>query len=773
MTGNNKVWRASLAGLASVAMLATMGVVAGTANAADAWTPKSVKIDGQRAVSVDYGDSLADHAAKEAADTFQVTANGDTTKKFVGFEGDVSLTAPVTADTTLKPVYAEYAGDTSVDDRSVPVTVYYGGAFTYFDENLGVRTITKADRYLFHAESNKPLSNLFKPVDVAGDGYVATTWKFTGVAKDGKTVDLGTFSDFSQVNAQNYVSITAEPADETNTAKTVYFDYSKADSQVKLTGAAADGNVLPTVDVNQDGAVDAADNTNTVLAVDALKDAEVPAPTFVANPAALSVTIPGSWRNTADDKLVVNAGDKVTVSDDNAKNVYKADNTTVSVVVTYTDGVGDPGKEIDRETVKLDKKDETSTYGYANGTDKLPTRDGYVFNGWKVLNKKTADGKDVIITTTNPATGLDNFPIRNSETLVALWEQTSDIAVTFRDATYKGSHDDVTVKVPNGKVWDGSDAPSWNDRPGYAFVGWSEQKIDNYTGSDADKAKLYTFNQLIGSDKPSFVLYAVYAQVNSDAVEDALKYVSDDTLIGRQGVLGNNNSTLFTATSFKEFKTVWTKVNNEYKEAQYAAQNNQISKETSTDLVKQLADAWQKLAFVAQGSDNADEDGTTLIAYRFYNPITNEHLFTTNTTEVGILQHNPDWNYEQDGNLRVLNSQKSNSAFKALSTFNGNEQLQSVAKPLTVRVQRLYNRITNEHLFTTNQAEVDTLVAGDWTLEPDNEFYAPSPFSASAKSVYRLYNPILNQHLFTANPAEVEKTTHEDWILEGVEFNSL
>ncbi|MBT1179630.1 hypothetical protein [Bifidobacterium vespertilionis] len=33
MTGNNKFWRASLAGLASVAMLATMGVAASTANA--------------------------------------------------------------------------------------------------------------------------------------------------------------------------------------------------------------------------------------------------------------------------------------------------------------------------------------------------------------------------------------------------------------------------------------------------------------------------------------------------------------------------------------------------------------------------------------------------------------------------------------------------------------------------------------------------------------------------------------------------------------------
>ncbi|KAA8818880.1 hypothetical protein CSQ85_06530, partial [Bifidobacterium rousetti] len=40
MTGNTKVWRAPLAGLASVAMLATMGVAAGTASAATASVPK-------------------------------------------------------------------------------------------------------------------------------------------------------------------------------------------------------------------------------------------------------------------------------------------------------------------------------------------------------------------------------------------------------------------------------------------------------------------------------------------------------------------------------------------------------------------------------------------------------------------------------------------------------------------------------------------------------------------------------------------------------------
>ena len=345
-------------------------------------------------------------------------------------------------------------------------------------------------------------------------------------------------------------------------------------------------------------------------------------------------------------------------------------------------------------------------------------------------------------------------------TLVAQWEQTSDIAVTFRDATYKGSHDDVTVKVPTGKVWDGSDAPSWNDRPGYAFAHWST------TPNGAE----YKFNQLIETDQASFVLYAVYTQVDEDAVEAALNYVNDGSAIGRNNVTGIDNSALFNEASYKEFKKVWDKVNSEYKEAQYAAQDNKISKETSTDLVKQLADAWQKLAFVL-------DDSWTTTSYRFYNHVTNEHLFTANETEVSILKSNPDWNYEPDGNFQVLWSQQWNDQFADLASFTGSDdvkaQLKAVAKPLTVKVQRLYNRITNEHLFTTNQAEVDTLVAGDWTLEPANAFYAPSPASSSQKSVYRLYNPILNQHLFTPNPVEVEQTTAGDWKLEGVEFKAL
>ncbi|NMN01356.1 hypothetical protein G1C96_1947, partial [Bifidobacterium sp. DSM 109958] len=123
MTGNNKVWRASLAGLASVAMLATMGVVAGTANAADAATKEgpaahnvtvTVKDAAKGVTSFEgyKGETLADLAGNNFGDLAAAAAdadgkNGD--KYFGGWTVDgttpVDWTAPVTADTTIKPLW--------------------------------------------------------------------------------------------------------------------------------------------------------------------------------------------------------------------------------------------------------------------------------------------------------------------------------------------------------------------------------------------------------------------------------------------------------------------------------------------------------------------------------------------------------------------------------------------------------------------------------------------------------------------------------------------
>ena len=79
MTGNNKVWRAPVAGLASVAMLATMGVAAMTANAATVNAKPSadvtVSVDGAN-VTVPMGSSYAD-ALVEAGRTLNSTIAND------------------------------------------------------------------------------------------------------------------------------------------------------------------------------------------------------------------------------------------------------------------------------------------------------------------------------------------------------------------------------------------------------------------------------------------------------------------------------------------------------------------------------------------------------------------------------------------------------------------------------------------------------------------------------------------------------------------------
>lgn len=71
MTGNNKVWRSPLAGLAAVAMLATMGVAASTANAAAPGAAVVTVQDGTNwsKYEVVKGDTLADaiHAAGATA----------------------------------------------------------------------------------------------------------------------------------------------------------------------------------------------------------------------------------------------------------------------------------------------------------------------------------------------------------------------------------------------------------------------------------------------------------------------------------------------------------------------------------------------------------------------------------------------------------------------------------------------------------------------------------------------------------------------------------
>ena len=67
-------------------------------------------------------------------------------------------------------------------------------------------------------------------------------------------------------------------------------------------------------------------------------------------------------------------------------------------------------------------------------------------------------------------------------------------------------------------------------------------------------------------------------------------------------------------------------------------------------------------------------------------------------------------------------------------------------------VYRLYSLITNNHLYTSDNNEVNTLLDSKaWTIDNDGEsvFY-----SGGDKNIYRLYNEGLKMHLLTTDEEE-------------------
>ncbi|MFR0557275.1 putative Ig domain-containing protein [Pseudoscardovia radai] len=82
----------------------------------------------------------------------------------------------------------------------------------------------------------------------------------------------------------------------------------------------------------------------------------------------------------------------------------------------------------------------------------------------------------------------------------------------------------------------------------------------------------------------------------------------------------------------------------------------------------------------------------------------------------------------------------------------------------TVSVYRVYNPNTGEHVYTTNAAEKDALVALGWADE--GAVWSADTYSATA--VYRVYNPNTGEHFYTEDSAEKDALVTLGWADEGV-----
>lgn len=138
---------------------------------------------------------------------------------------------------------------------------------------------------------------------------------------------------------------------------------------------------------------------------------------------------------------------------------------------------------------------------------------------------------------------------------------------------------------------------------------------------------------------------------------------------------------------------------------------------------------------------------STADIHRFYNPISGEHLFTSNDGERSYLTA-IGWNYE-------------GVAWTAPYSSN---------RP----VYRVFNPYTGEHHYTMNDDEINYLLLTGWNNEGISWYSVNT--NTRGTPIYRLFNPYINgigAHHYTANSSERDYLITLGWRYEGIGWYGL
>ncbi|PST47611.1 hypothetical protein COO72_12120 [Bifidobacterium callitrichos] len=755
MTGNKNAWRAPLAGLASLAMIATMGVAASTANAAV--TDYAVKIyggtDNKSVVDtfdVKQGASLADGIAEyvnklsDGNPTNDLQGLTGLKADFTGFTvkgGDGSLydpTVPVTGDLELEQVTAA---------TPINVTVSYKDA-DRFVAPVGATVASDRKSYTFTIDRGQNIAKAQLGLDAA-DGYVVKDWNVT---LNGSGQSFADNVDPTTVKLGNPSSVAITEGDADATATKLNFHFDSYASEGTVLGAASDGDKYP---VN--------------YTVDVAQGETVKAPEFSVFEDA-NGKVPTKWTNAKDSNDVKAAGDSVAAVSGVTYIDYQA---TVDNSVVPVKFVDKNGKELLKTSVTLDKKDtsnNTSLYGFfdAAKVPAAPTVDGYTFLGWK----SSVDGKYVSSEASDKNETWNTYKLTegNSYTFTATYVVSSAVNVTFRDTNdYAGSHADVKTTVNAGGFINTADVPDWT-RDGYT-LSW-HLKAD---GSDA----AINFNTYLVNEKANdFVIYAHWEKATVDKAVKALNYVKvkdfSDKFVNDKNV---DYSKFFTDASWTAFKAEYKKAYQTYRTYVYGAANNSVTASKSAEVVNTLQDAWKGLRFSAEYADtvldgkNNNSENTAKVIYRMAKGSA-QHLLTGDEVEVKALTKTTSnaagWTLDAT-TFRTVSNVDAEKGTLIHAEWVENEKANTDLgfEPLLKQVSRLYNG--REHMYTSDQVEIDALVSsGKWTKDSNlASFYVPAQYTTSTRIV-RLYNKATGAHLFTSDKVEINYlTTQKGWVQES------
>ena len=760
MTGNTKVWRAPLAGLAAVAMLATMGVAASTANAATVTDYGNLEVAGksfsQQALQGEsYADVLGYYSRSGDYSTILSTPTTlGANQGFAGWTADgqnvVDLyngQVQAGATTTLKPLTVSTTG--YGQGKSDVIEVKYASSLTGLSLTAGSE---------FYVKKGQDIPAGLLPKDKPGDGKLVTRYK--AVVSNGtetKTYDNQTLAQVAALTEGNPLAgANSIEVSEANTltgddVATLTLDYNTYSSKGYVRGAQADANV-----------------TDLKYKVDVEAGTNVTVPTWFGYPNATTTTV-SAWKPANavnNDNTTYAAGQKFQLNTDFDLVPAKSGVTSGYTVTFVADG-----KVLKDDQIVPENAEGDARFAVA---PTAPSKDGYAFAGWKIQGVTAGPQWDkLFVDESKPlASGeahLSDYVIKANTTFEAQWNsRVTNVVVTFKDQDYSGKNADQQVKVDVPSLFTADQAPTFK-RSGYTFEGWYKSEADAKTRTNE-----YKFNEWFTDTTVNFTLYAGWKQADEDTAKAALTYILPEKYVdaynkGTGSTLTGNDGSDF--SNFSDYEAAYEPLLEKYLTEVYNKPNTGVKAQAAGEVVDGLNAALAKLRF------KKDLDHVAEKVNRLRTNDGKYHLWTTDEREVRHLTSTTHtngaggWVLEDSNAFNTLKGSYDLSgktgATDAGKYVDAPEGVNAVVKVL----YRLNSDVTKEHMYTDSKTEYDALGKVGWTQEGVG-FLVPAN---GETPVYRVYIPSLQQHFWTKSLQEYNALISKpDWYTaEKVAFVAL
>ena len=817
MTGNNKFWRASLAGLASVAMLATMGVTAANADTVNASNPVdetdkfSVGVyttDAPYKLATDATGKRALYGNAFAADVAHsnVYAYGDTFTT-----DDLRIANPYTSKTDgkLQTGYSyDLAGKNAASNEGVAVKgdtklyAQYTKAYTVtFDTNKNGKADAGDEQ--IEVAAGQPIT----AADYFGDSY-GSVWDSSLVHYRGVTEPALSDPNFVFVGwtlSDNKDSEDLYTNQAINGDTTLYPKFEKFTDAGTAPGTAANQNVAQVELRNaQDGLFD----TKYTLA-------DQPFPAFRADPDKKG----SEWQAGTDTTPSGKAYD-FTQPVENAIRDYGANDlnlwgvTTASdkawTIVYHFNGPNDsakkhanvnPTNDNEKGFASSDVKKVTTVDGKAAQPGD-PAVKGAEFTGWYQSNNNTPfDFSKTVASQADAQAG------SRTVDLYAGWDTENIVPVAYYYNYQTNAGTTSFWNLSSTDLYDGKGQKVVDSHSGkalnYQTSGTAIQQptgVEDYfqTAKDVDHGtytsrKVTSWNGVLSNAVISSVTASVSVYANWAGAQAIL-------LNANGGNWGDVNHTQWVSkTDSQKWSDVvktptrdgytflyWEKAEAPLKGAYanlvdgyyYTFDASIKTGLKKTDNVISDGDA---LRAIWAATDNqkvyALHDRFGLVGLNIQDDI--KTLVDAGYTEASATEYANTWYSLQPEfiALNALDGQAKIDAANALAKKYEDAQAKLVKSDVTVKptpaqkipVYRLYNPAlpqAAQHFYTTSKTEVDNLVAAHGWQSEGTAWYTTD--QKTDKPVYRLYSRFSSAHFYTTSKAEYDKAVKDGWTGEDV-----